>query len=108
VADRVHRPALTRNARSLAMQIGILIVANLVIGFSVRGIDNAAHIGGLLAGCWLGLVMVPRGATTLRSFWSGTPGGGRRARLVGILGAIALLALVAAAVVLGPFTRAVG
>ena len=30
VADRVHKPALTRNARNLTTQIGGLIVINLV------------------------------------------------------------------------------
>lgn len=69
VADRVHKPALTRNARNLTAQIGVLIGINLLIGFSVPGIDNAAHIGGLLAGAWLGFVVVPRGAR-LASFWS--------------------------------------
>ena len=69
VADRVHKPALTRNARNITMQIGVLIAINLVIGFSLPGIDNAAHIGGLIAGAWLGFVLVPRGAT-LGSFWS--------------------------------------
>jgi membrane associated rhomboid family serine protease len=69
VADRIHKPALTRNARNLTMQIGMLIGINLVIGFSVPGIDNAAHIGGLLAGMALGFLLVPRGAR-LGSFWS--------------------------------------
>jgi len=78
VADRVHKPALTRNARNITMQIGILIAINLFIGFSVPGIDNAAHIGGLIAGAWLGFVLVPRGATRLASFWSrpGKPSSG--------------------------------
>ena len=89
VADRVHKPALTRGARSLTMQIGMLIAVNLVIGFTVPAIDNAAHIGGLVAGAWLGLVIVPRGATTLASLWSrpaarpatpGATGSGRSAR----------------------------
>lgn len=70
VADRVHKPALTRHARGLTTQIGVLIAINVVIGFSLPGIDNAAHIGGLLAGCWLGLTFVPRGATSLSSYWS--------------------------------------
>ncbi len=73
VSDRVHRPALTRGARNLTGQIGMLIVINLFLGFSIPNIDNAAHIGGLLAGAWLGFVLVPRGAT-LASFWQ-RPGG---------------------------------
>ncbi|MFV2062049.1 MAG: rhomboid family intramembrane serine protease [Chloroflexota bacterium] len=70
IADRVHKPALTRNARNITMQIGVLIAINLFIGFSVPGIDNAAHIGGLIAGAWLGFVLVPKGATRLASLWS--------------------------------------
>lgn len=69
VADRVHKPALTQNARNLTMQIGLLIGINLVIGFTFPNIDNAAHIGGLLAGMALGFLLVPRGAR-LGSFWS--------------------------------------
>jgi membrane associated rhomboid family serine protease len=70
VADRVHKPALTRGARNLTMQIGLLIGVNLLIGLTVPRIDNAAHLGGLVAGAWLGFVLVPRGATMLSSFWS--------------------------------------
>ncbi|MCY7417847.1 MAG: rhomboid family intramembrane serine protease [Chloroflexi bacterium] len=112
VADRVHKPALTRNARGLTMQIGVLIGVNLVIGFSVTSIDNAAHIGGLLAGCWLGLTMVPRGAATLASYWStsAVSGGvasakGRSpvsARTVGILGLGALVLVIAVGLAIGP------
>lgn len=69
VALRVHKPVLTRQARSLTGQIGFLIVINLIIGFSLsRFIDNAAHVGGLLAGGWFGLVIPPL-AATLRSAW---------------------------------------
>jgi rhomboid protease GluP len=68
-ATYVHKPALTRQARGLTSQIGFLIVLNLVISFSVSGIDYAAHIGGLLAGAWLGVLIAPRGAATLASFW---------------------------------------
>jgi len=124
VADRVHKPALTRGARNLTMQIGVLIAVNLVIGLTTPTIDNAAHVGGLLAGCWLGLVMVPRGATTLRSFWTGapkpgaptvllagqpvagpgTPGPGTfdASRLWQLLGVGVLLAVIAAGVAVGP------
>ncbi len=73
VSDRVHKPALTRGARNLTGQIGMLIVINLFLGFAIPNIDNAAHIGGLLAGAWLGFILVPKGAT-LASFWQ-RPGG---------------------------------
>jgi hypothetical protein len=63
---------MTRNARNLTMQIGLLIGINLLIGFSVANIDNAAHIGGLLAGAALGFLLVPQGAR-LDSFWSRGP-----------------------------------
>lgn len=68
VGDRVHRPALGRQARALVSQMGMLVVINLVFGFTVGFIDNAAHIGGLVAGAWLGLVLRPKGAT-LEAFW---------------------------------------
>ncbi len=112
VADRVHKPALTRQARGLTMQIGVLIGVNLVIGFSVAGIDNAAHIGGLLAGCWLGLTMVPRGAATLSAFWTtaAVDGAGTAirsrspvsVRTAGILGVAAVALAVIAGLLVGP------
>jgi membrane associated rhomboid family serine protease len=117
VADRVHKPALTRNARNLTMQIGILIGINLVIGFSIPGIDNAAHVGGLLAGAWLGFVLVPIGAR-LDTFWSrpspSTIGSGStsstagsaidRARLLSLAGVALLVALIVLLVAIGPVT----
>jgi membrane associated rhomboid family serine protease len=116
VADRVHKPALTRNARNLTMQIGALIAINLFIGFTIPSIDNAAHIGGLLAGAWLGFVLVPKGAT-LATFWSrpggaaagagkgvSPPGTGGRdpATVIRLTGILALLGIIAVGVVIGP------
>ncbi|HEV8516766.1 MAG TPA: rhomboid family intramembrane serine protease [Candidatus Limnocylindrales bacterium] len=81
VALRVHRPQALRNVRGLASQIGILIVFNLALGFGLgRFIDNAAHIGGLVAGAWLGLAIRPRGMPTSSRLWQNTrPGGARSA-----------------------------
>lgn len=67
-----HKPLLRAQARAITSQIGVLIVINLVIGFGIGGfarIDNAAHVGGLLVGGWLGLLIAPSGAATLRSLW---------------------------------------
>ncbi len=109
VADRVHKPALTRQARNLTMQIGVLIGVNLVIGFSVPAIDNAAHIGGLIAGCWLGLTLVPRDALTLGSLWSSPSGGPVRSGRVPISpGVAAVLGVVVVAAVVGTMVLVVG
>jgi membrane associated rhomboid family serine protease len=112
----VHRPILDRRGRAIMSQIGALVVLNLIIGFGFGAlmdapIDNSAHIGGLLAGLWLGLVLPPIRAT-LSSYWQQPAGsaagpGGRPAagttavadrRLLMLLRSLAVLALVAVVV----------
>lgn len=48
-------------------------VLTLILGFSIPGIDNAAHIGGLVAGIALGIVLEPHpdgaSAKTRRNQW---------------------------------------
>lgn len=65
IAYRVHNPLLGRGADALARQIGFLIVFNLVLDLGLIGggvgIDIFAHIGGLIAGVWLGLILLPTG-----------------------------------------------
>jgi len=76
VSTYLHKPLMGRQGQMVTRQIGMLIVINLVIGFgigSVASIDNAAHVGGLLVGAWLGFMVVPRGTATLRSLWQGIP-----------------------------------
>jgi len=72
-ATRIHDPILDRRGRALVGQIGTLIVINLVFGFGFNGvggnIDNAAHVGGLLAGLWLGFILVPGNVRTIRDLW---------------------------------------
>ncbi len=121
----IHRPVLDRKGRALMSQIGGLVVLNLVIGFGFdalgAGIDNAAHVGGLLAGLWLGFVLPPI-RSTLALYWQqpaapGAPGAatatGRAVaaadrRLVGLvrlLGVAAVAVVVVGAVVLGGAVR---
>ena len=68
---RAHNPALDRRARAIVPQLGMFVVINLAFGFlsSATGfnIDNAGHIGGLVAGLWLGFVVPPGKAPALRS-----------------------------------------
>lgn len=121
VAHRFHRPALTRNQRTLTTQLGMLIAINLAIGLFIPNIDVTAHIGGLIAGAWLGFLLVPRGAgqdpPMRRPIAPGPMTGivlppqapaaataltGASDRLLRLAGVIALMAVIAIAVVIGP------
>lgn len=48
-----HNP----NANSIVKQCVFWMIANIVIGFTVPQIDNAAHIGGLVTGLLLGALL---------------------------------------------------
>jgi membrane associated rhomboid family serine protease len=107
-ATRIHDPLLDRRGRALVGQIGTLIVINLVFGFTVSGvggnIDNAAHVGGLLAGLWLGFVLVPGNVRTVRDLWtlpaSASGAGAERTADRWTVLAVRILAVVALVVVI--------
>jgi membrane associated rhomboid family serine protease len=71
-----------------------------------RNIDNAAHIGGLLAGCWLGYAVIPKDAVTLAKYWSGTDTANvsrlPRPAIMAVLGFVVVAIVVSVAVMLGP------
>lgn len=56
----LHRETLGRFGRARIQGTLLIIGINLVFGFTVPGIDNMAHIGGLLAGIALGYGLAPR------------------------------------------------
>ena len=101
-ASRVHHP-VDRQARAIATQIGMVILLNLLFGFASGGrIDNAAHIGGLIGGLWLGAVMPPTRVATLSTLWqrAGPDGMDRIARPPAAVPVFAV-AVLAGAVVVG-------
>jgi rhomboid protease GluP len=55
-----HRERLTPFAKSLLGQLVLWAGINVVFGFSMPGIDNAAHLGGCAAGFLFGLTLKPR------------------------------------------------
>jgi len=58
----LHRAAVPRRwRRSFGGGILPLIVVNLILGYSVPGIDNWGHLGGLLTGMLLSAVIPPPG-----------------------------------------------
>ncbi len=67
-ANRLHHP-IDRQSRMLVRQLGMLVLINIGFGFAVPGIDNAAHLGGLATGLWLGVLLPPTRVQTLASLW---------------------------------------
>ena len=69
-AGRIHHP-VDRQSRGIMSQLLVLVVINIAFGLaSGGGIDNAAHLGGLAAGLWLGALVPPTGVPTLSSLWN--------------------------------------
>ncbi|MEO7229446.1 MAG: rhomboid family intramembrane serine protease [Candidatus Limnocylindrales bacterium] len=67
---RVHRP-VDRASRGLIQQLGVLILVNIMFGLASGGrIDNAAHLGGLIAGLWLGAWLRPSEVATMSAGWT--------------------------------------
>jgi hypothetical protein len=91
----------------------MLILINLFFGFASGGsIDNAAHVGGLAAGLWLGALIVPGGVPTLSSLWhrpgSATAAGATRAgapALMVVVGVGVVALVVAAGIAVGTADR---
>ena len=101
---RVHNPVLDRQARAIVPQLGTIVVINLAFGFFLGGtIDNAAHLGGLISGLWLGLVVPPGRTRLLRDLWHrpADGGGGARPLLVATGGILALVSAIAVGLLAG-------
>ena len=105
VATRYHHAILDVQSRAVASQVGFLILLNLVLGFSgvFGNVDNSAHVGGLIAGVWLGLLMPPGQVPTLASLWHSAGGGKSRLEQLGlpVLGVLALIAVLVAGYFVG-------
>ena len=105
-----HHPVLDRRARAIVPQLGLFVIINLIFGFVSQAgglrIDNAAHIGGLLAGLWLGFVVPPGKVPTLRSAVQHPRGGepAQRSPLLVAAGVILLAGVLAGALAFGGAT----
>ena len=113
-AGRLHHP-VDRQSRALVSQLMFLIVINILFGFASQGaIDNAAHLGGLAAGLWLGAIVPPTRVPTLSSLWQQPAGSGGPARAgvaaapgyVMVVGLVVVGVVVAAGIAIGTNDRA--
>jgi membrane associated rhomboid family serine protease len=98
-AARFHHP-VDRQSRGLIGQLMVLVIINIVIGFGSGGtIDNAAHLGGLAAGLWLGAIVPPTGVPTLAALWQRPTDGVRAPGIARAPGSVVALGLVVVGVV---------
>ena len=113
-AGRLHHP-VDRQSRALVSQLMFLIVINILFGLASGGaIDNAAHLGGLAAGLWLGAIVPPTRVPTLSSLWQQPAGSGGPARAgvatapgyVMVVGLVVVGVVVAAGIAIGTNDRA--
>ncbi len=70
-----RRENLTPQAKSLLMQLLLWAGINVFLGFSIKFIDNAAHLGGCAAGFAIGLFLQDRPRYRLAPAPDGNPAG---------------------------------
>lgn len=109
-ASRAHNPVLDRRRRSLVAQVGPIILLNLLFGLLNAGeIDNSAHVGGLLAGLWLGYLLVPGRVPTMSRLWrrpeTGPDADNSALNALRVLGVAALVLVLAVGLVVGTQQR---
>lgn len=99
----LNRRLLGQVGRQQLTSIGVIVGINVVFGLSVSGVDNAAHIGGLITGALVAFLVAPRErlvASTSPFSFVGTPrmtlqtGQQPVSRLVGAVVVIAVIATV--------------
>ena len=105
-ANRFHHP-VDQQSRMLVRQVGMLVLINILFGFAIPQIDNAAHIGGLVTGLWLGAVIPPTRVETMSSYWQNVGDSqigmlARRPILLPLLAVSVVFLVVLAGLMVGP------
>lgn len=98
----LNRRLMQREERRFFISLIVLIALNLVIGELIPGIDQAAHVGGLVGGCLIALASSPRHTLTVGRTLLGVPEAhieSSRPEPVRVLLALVALAAVSAGVV---------
>ena len=74
VVSRRRHLLLGPQARAILSQVGILLLLNLVITFTVPTISWTGHLGGLAVGGAIGLLLAPRNVPTMGALWRSPDG----------------------------------
>jgi membrane associated rhomboid family serine protease len=74
VVSRRRHLILGPQARGILSQAGGLLMLNLIITFVVPGISWTGHVGGLLVGALIGLLLVPTNVPTMGGMWRAPDG----------------------------------
>ncbi len=56
----LNREHLGQIGRQSLTTVGFLVVINVIFGLVIMGVDNAAHVGGLLGGALIGFALAPQ------------------------------------------------
>jgi membrane associated rhomboid family serine protease len=102
VVSRRRHLLLGPQARGILSQAGGLLMLNLIITFAVPRISWTGHIGGLLVGAAIGLLLAPSNVPTLGGLWRAPDGSALTGRTPAAFRAGAYI-LVAAVLAVGTY-----
>ena len=102
IVSRRRHLLLGPQARAVLSRVGTLLVLNLIITFTIPFISWTGHVGGLVVGGVIGLLLAPANVPTMGGMWRAPDGSPLARRLSPSLRASAYL-LIAAVLVLGTY-----
>ena len=102
IVSRRRHLLLGPQARAMVSQVGTLLVLNLIITFTIPQISWTGHVGGLVVGGLIGLLLAPTNVPTLGGMWR-APDGSLLARRTSPSLRASTYLVVAAALLLGTY-----
>ncbi len=102
IVSRRRHLLLGPQARAMLSRVGTLLVLNLIITFSLPFISWTGHVGGLVVGAVIGVLLAPGNVPTMGGVWR-APDGSLMARRISPSLRASTYLLVAAVLVLGTY-----
>jgi len=102
IVSRRRHLLLGPQARAMLSQVGTLLVLNLIITFTIPQISWTGHVGGLVVGGVIGLLLAPTNVPSMGGMWR-APDGSLLARRISPALRASTYLLVAAVLVLGTY-----